>query len=155
MLSFAQEAQLMAATKPLRPPGRGRPITAAEKLRRLDLTERMMRDGVSRGEMLGALAKQSGLSTRVAVGAAVNAARLRAQVLGFMAPEAVEMRASVNTHAHEAWSPEDADLTDEQIDEELAAIAEVLGLARHGREEVAFEQPNRGVPRDSRQALQP
>lgn len=40
--------------------------------------------------------------------------------------------ATVRTHTNDAWSPEDEDLTPEQIDEELAAIAEVLGAARRG-----------------------
>lgn len=157
------------------PPGGGQRVTEVEKLRRLDVTERMMRDGASRADVLGAMGTQFGLSTRAAdeymrrarerlaveakgarederaatvtrldhlskkaeargaFGAAVNAERLRAQVLGLMAPQAVEMRATVRAHAHDAWSPEDEDLTEEQIDAELEAIAEVLGASRASR----------------------
>ena len=60
----------------------------------------------------------------------MNAERLRAQVLGLMAPQAVDMQATVQTRTHDVSSPEDEDLTPEQIDAELEAIAEVLRLSR-------------------------
>lgn len=50
-----------------------------------------------------------------------------------MAPHAVEVSANVNTTVDAASSPEDVDLTPEQIDEQLEAIAEVLTVARDVR----------------------
>ncbi len=164
------------ATNGTPPPGGGRRVTEAEKQRRLDATERLMRDGASRAAIVEAMGKRFGVSpraadeyirrarerlsfeargtreteraetvarldqlsrkaeTRGAFGAAVNAERLRAQVLGLMAPQAVEMQATVHTTAHQASSsPEDEDLTEEQIDAELEAIAEVLSASRNSR----------------------
>ena len=73
--------------------------------------------------------------------AAVGAEKLKAQVLGLMAAQAVEVRATVQTNPES--SPEDEDLTAEAVDEELAAIAEAL---RAGRAEQHAPQQLNGGP---------
>lgn len=110
------------------------PRAADEYIRRA--RERLATEakGTREAERSATIARLDRLSkkaeARGAFGAAVNAERLRAQVLGLMAPQAVEVSANVNTVVDAASSPEDADLTPEQIDEELEAIADVLRVSR-------------------------
>lgn len=154
----------MATTKPLPPPGRGRTVTDAEKVRRLDVAERMMRDGVSRAAIVEAMGQQFGLSTRAAdeymrrarerwateskdvrdvergvtlarldrlsgkaegrgaFGAAVSAEKLKAQVNGLLAPQAIEVKATVTN----ATPAADENLSDQEAAEELLSIGRVL-----------------------------
>jgi hypothetical protein len=148
-------------------------VTKAEKQRRLDHVERMLRDGCSRADVVASMAstfhaspraadeyirrardrwaaeskdvrdvertatlarldRLSGKAeTRGAFSAAVSAEKLRAQVTGLLAPQTVEVRATVATKEPEP------DLSDAAIAEELALIASTLShMVKAGHIEV-------------------
>lgn len=145
-----------------KPPG-GRRASGAEVQARLDFADKMLRDGRSRGDVVGAMASRFGTSTRAAdsyiararrrwveeskgtrevervaalnrldrlsgkaekrgqFGAAVSAEKLRAQVTGILATQAVEVKPAVAT-----TTSNDEAMTDEQIVEELAECASFM-----------------------------
>jgi hypothetical protein len=86
-----------------------------------------------RAATLARLDRLSGKAeTRGAFSAAVSAEILRAQVNGLLAPQAVEVKATLATA-----KPPDAALSDAAIAEELAAIASVLAyMVKAGHIEV-------------------
>lgn len=78
---------------------------------------------VERGAALNRLDRLSGKAEkRGQFGAAVSAEKLRAQVTGILAPQAVEVKATVTPAA----TSNDESMTDEQIVEELAQCAEFM-----------------------------
>ncbi|MBX3506489.1 MAG: hypothetical protein KF895_13505, partial [Parvibaculum sp.] len=156
-----------------KPPG-GRRASGAEVQARLDFADKMLRDGHSRADVVGAMTSKFGVSMRAAdsyiarardrwaeeskgvrevervaslnrldrisgkaekrgqFGAAVSAEKLRAQVTGLLAPQAVEVKATVETA-----KPAEPDLSDAAIAEELSAIASVLSyMVKAGHIEV-------------------
>ncbi len=86
---------------------------------------------VERGVTLARLDRLSGKAEGPgAFGAAVSAEKLKAQVNGLLAPQTVEVKATV-THAQSAA---DENLSDQQIAEELAGIGWVLASMLERRE---------------------
>ncbi len=105
---------------------------------------------VERGVTLARLDRLSGKAEgRGAFGAAVSAEKLKAQVNGLLAPQAIEVTATVTNAAPAA----DEDLSDQAIAEELVAIGSVLAsMLRKGEVQVtpSLLESVRGLIQDVR-----